>query len=147
MLAAAAQAREQHHRQLCCPGSSQSPAVCPRVRVNSCGWYQYDVPHGWLLAATLLPLVATTGVWPFSARVPEPSGARRESGCASLAVESLFLSYDTSGQLSLMWDCSVCWHLVSPASRGLFSAAIMESGTCDSAEFFVSEARGEQQKA
>eukprot|EP00045_Choanoeca_perplexa_P016639 m.226724 g.226724 ORF g.226724 m.226724 type:complete len:556 (+) comp17315_c1_seq10:25-1692(+) len=37
---------------------------------------------------------------------------------------------------------SVCWHLVNPASRGLFSAAIMESGTCDSAEFFVSEPRG-----
>ena len=60
---------------------------------------------------------------------------------------SLSLSYDMSGQLSLMWDCSVCWHLVSPASRGLFSAAIMESGTCDSAEFFVSEARGERRKA
>jgi para-nitrobenzyl esterase len=31
---------------------------------------------------------------------------------------------------------SVCWHLVSPASKGLFSAAIMESGTCSSWEFF-----------
>jgi len=32
---------------------------------------------------------------------------------------------------------SVCWHLVSPASKGLFRAAIMESGTCDSGMFFV----------
>jgi len=32
---------------------------------------------------------------------------------------------------------SVCWHLVSPASAGLFQSAIMESGTCDSPAFFV----------
>jgi len=32
---------------------------------------------------------------------------------------------------------SVCWHLVSPASTGLFHSAIMESGTCDSPAFFV----------
>jgi len=32
---------------------------------------------------------------------------------------------------------SVCWHLVSQASKGLFRAAIMESGTCDSGMFFV----------
>jgi len=38
---------------------------------------------------------------------------------------------------------SICWHLVSPISRGLFSTAIMESGTCSSAEFFVSSERAE----
>jgi len=32
---------------------------------------------------------------------------------------------------------SVCYHLSSDASKGLFRAAIMESGTCDSKEFFV----------
>jgi para-nitrobenzyl esterase len=31
---------------------------------------------------------------------------------------------------------SVCFHLVSPASRGLFSSAIMQSGSCDSPTFF-----------
>eukprot|EP01099_Mayorella_cantabrigiensis_P008834 TRINITY_DN873_c0_g1_i1.p1 TRINITY_DN873_c0_g1~~TRINITY_DN873_c0_g1_i1.p1 ORF type:complete len:563 (-),score=121.50 TRINITY_DN873_c0_g1_i1:28-1668(-) len=31
---------------------------------------------------------------------------------------------------------SVCYHLSSAASKGLFRAAIMESGTCDSKEFF-----------
>lgn len=31
---------------------------------------------------------------------------------------------------------SVCWHLVNSLSGGLFSAAIMESGTCDSPDFF-----------
>src|SRR5689334_5865012 len=31
---------------------------------------------------------------------------------------------------------SVCWHLVSPASAGLFSGAIMESGTCDMPQWF-----------
>lgn len=31
---------------------------------------------------------------------------------------------------------SVCWHLVSPSSRGLFHGAIMESGSCDSKSFF-----------
>jgi para-nitrobenzyl esterase len=31
---------------------------------------------------------------------------------------------------------SVCWHLVSPTSKGLFSAAIGESGDCDSGPFF-----------
>lgn len=31
---------------------------------------------------------------------------------------------------------SVCWHLVSPQSKGLFRAAIMQSGTCDSPQFF-----------
>jgi para-nitrobenzyl esterase len=31
---------------------------------------------------------------------------------------------------------STCWHLASPSSAGLFHAAIMESGTCDSPEFF-----------
>lgn len=33
---------------------------------------------------------------------------------------------------------SVCWQLVSPASRGLFHAAIMESGSCDTAQFYQS---------
>lgn len=33
---------------------------------------------------------------------------------------------------------SVCWHLASPLSTGLFSGAIMESGTCDSPWFFRS---------
>eukprot|EP01138_Halocafeteria_seosinensis_P005113 gb/GECG01005227.1/.p1 GENE.gb/GECG01005227.1/~~gb/GECG01005227.1/.p1 ORF type:complete len:659 (+),score=69.35 gb/GECG01005227.1/:1-1977(+) len=33
---------------------------------------------------------------------------------------------------------SVCWHLGSPASSGLFHAAIMESGTCDAPQFFQS---------
>lgn len=32
---------------------------------------------------------------------------------------------------------STCWHLVSPASKGLFRGAILESGTCDSTQFFV----------
>lgn len=32
---------------------------------------------------------------------------------------------------------SVCWHLASPMSAGLFHAAILESGTCDSASFFT----------
>jgi len=32
---------------------------------------------------------------------------------------------------------SVCYQLSSPASKGLFQAAIMESGTCDAKEFFV----------
>jgi para-nitrobenzyl esterase len=32
---------------------------------------------------------------------------------------------------------SVCYHIASPASKGLFRAAIMESGTCDSHEFFL----------
>jgi len=32
---------------------------------------------------------------------------------------------------------SVCWHLGSPGSKGLFHGAIMESGTCDSAIFFA----------
>jgi len=31
---------------------------------------------------------------------------------------------------------SVCFHLVSPASAGLFSSAIMQSGSCDSPTFF-----------
>eukprot|EP00163_Fabomonas_tropica_P011007 TRINITY_DN2142_c0_g1_i3.p1 TRINITY_DN2142_c0_g1~~TRINITY_DN2142_c0_g1_i3.p1 ORF type:complete len:317 (-),score=67.20 TRINITY_DN2142_c0_g1_i3:80-1030(-) len=31
---------------------------------------------------------------------------------------------------------SVCWHMVNPASAGLFRAAIMESGSCDTEEFF-----------
>lgn len=31
---------------------------------------------------------------------------------------------------------SVCWHLVSPLSKGLFHGAIMESGTCDMDDFF-----------
>jgi len=31
---------------------------------------------------------------------------------------------------------STCWHLASPTSKGLFHAAIMESGTCDAPEFF-----------
>jgi carboxylesterase type B len=31
---------------------------------------------------------------------------------------------------------SVCYHYASPASRGLFQAAIMESGTCDFSGFF-----------
>lgn len=32
---------------------------------------------------------------------------------------------------------SVCYQVSSPASKGLFRAAIMESGTCDAKEFFV----------
>ena len=35
---------------------------------------------------------------------------------------------------------SVCWHLASPLSAGLFHAAILESGTCDSETFFSSYA-------
>lgn len=31
---------------------------------------------------------------------------------------------------------SVCWHLVSQTSKGLFKAAIMESGNCESIAFF-----------
>lgn len=31
---------------------------------------------------------------------------------------------------------SVCWHLVSPGSKGLFRAGILESGSCDSPQFF-----------
>jgi carboxylesterase type B len=31
---------------------------------------------------------------------------------------------------------SVCWHLASRGSRGLFQRAIMESGSCDSPQFF-----------
>jgi len=31
---------------------------------------------------------------------------------------------------------SVCWHLASQASAGLFAAGIMESGTCDAPQFF-----------
>lgn len=31
---------------------------------------------------------------------------------------------------------SVCFHLASPGSRGLFNAAIMESGSCDTPQFF-----------
>jgi len=34
---------------------------------------------------------------------------------------------------------SVCWHLVSPGSQGLFRAAIMESGSCESKEFFLDQ--------
>jgi carboxylesterase type B len=33
---------------------------------------------------------------------------------------------------------SVCWHLASPGSAGLFAGAIMESGSCDSPQFFQS---------
>jgi len=33
---------------------------------------------------------------------------------------------------------SVCWHLASPLSAGLFHAAIIESGTCSDNNFFVS---------
>jgi len=33
---------------------------------------------------------------------------------------------------------STCWHLASPTSKGLFQAAIMESGTCDSHMFYPS---------
>jgi len=36
---------------------------------------------------------------------------------------------------------SVCWHLASSMSRGLFHAAIMESGTCDSNIFFLDYGR------
>lgn len=32
---------------------------------------------------------------------------------------------------------SICWHLVSPASAGLFAAAIMESGSCESHAFYT----------
>jgi para-nitrobenzyl esterase len=39
---------------------------------------------------------------------------------------------------------SVCWHLVNPMSAGLFHAAIMESGTCDSKSFFVDLPTAEQ---
>jgi len=31
---------------------------------------------------------------------------------------------------------SVCYHMASPASKGLFQAAIMESGSCDTNDFF-----------
>jgi len=31
---------------------------------------------------------------------------------------------------------SVCWHLVSPTSKGLFRAAIMQSGNCENPGFF-----------
>ena len=31
---------------------------------------------------------------------------------------------------------SVCWHLAATDSKGLFHAAIMESGTCDNPNFF-----------
>lgn len=31
---------------------------------------------------------------------------------------------------------SVCWHLVSPGSAGLFSSAVVESGSCDTPQFF-----------
>lgn len=31
---------------------------------------------------------------------------------------------------------SICWHLVSPASKGLFTAVLLESGNCDSPAFF-----------
>jgi len=31
---------------------------------------------------------------------------------------------------------SVCWHLASPGSKGLFQAAIMESGSCETLAFF-----------
>ena len=31
---------------------------------------------------------------------------------------------------------SICWHMVSPASAGLFHAAAMQSGSCDSPTFF-----------
>jgi len=34
---------------------------------------------------------------------------------------------------------SVCWHLVSPRSKGLFRAAIMESGNCENPGFFYPE--------
>lgn len=36
---------------------------------------------------------------------------------------------------------SVCWHLQSPGSKGLFRAAIMESGNCDSPGFFYGKQR------
>jgi carboxylesterase type B len=32
---------------------------------------------------------------------------------------------------------SVCWHLASPFSQNKFAGAIMESGTCDSEDFFI----------
>ena len=32
---------------------------------------------------------------------------------------------------------SVCWHLVSPQSRGLFHAAALMSGSCDATQFFI----------
>eukprot|EP00055_Hartaetosiga_balthica_P006490 m.20346 g.20346 ORF g.20346 m.20346 type:complete len:548 (-) comp5243_c0_seq1:28-1671(-) len=38
---------------------------------------------------------------------------------------------------------SVCWHVVNTESRGLFQAAIMESGTCSSPEFFISPSRAQ----
>lgn len=34
---------------------------------------------------------------------------------------------------------SVCWHLASPASKGLFHGAIAQSGSCDSPQFFLKE--------
>jgi len=36
---------------------------------------------------------------------------------------------------------STCWHMASPMSKGLFKAAIMESGTCDSTMFFLNYER------
>lgn len=35
---------------------------------------------------------------------------------------------------------SVCWHLAAPLSRGLFHAAIAESATCDTPDFFLKAA-------
>lgn len=39
---------------------------------------------------------------------------------------------------------SVCAHLASPRSKGLFSSAIMESGTCDSDAFFIDYDEGRE---
>lgn len=36
---------------------------------------------------------------------------------------------------------SVCWHLASPGSIGLFNSAIIESGSCSTAEFFFARDR------
>ncbi len=38
---------------------------------------------------------------------------------------------------------SVCWHLASPGSRGLFDAAVMESGSCNSPQFFRNQKANE----
>ena len=39
---------------------------------------------------------------------------------------------------------SVCWHLVSPLSKPLFHAAIIESGSCDAQEFFPTSLKQNQ---
>ncbi|KNC53709.1 carboxylesterase [Thecamonas trahens ATCC 50062] len=44
--------------------------------------------------------------------------------------DSVLLFGESAGAFSL------CWHLVSPGSKGLFAAVLFESGNCDSPSFF-----------